>query len=233
MHELHRLIVLASAAAAVITVPVFAQAPPDNTTPAQAQPPHAPPAQAQAAPARPAAAAQPAKASDTADGGFKRTPAPADAYVYIGWPNDNETVRTTHIKVWFGTRNFGVAPAGTNKPNTGHHHLLIDTALPPLDQPIPNDKNHLHFGLGQTETLIDLPPGTHTLQTPDGRRRPYSARSAGDVEEDHHPCPCSGNPRGGGALRPNAALFQIPRHAEAVDDVAHRRVVVAPAIASP
>jgi len=95
---------------------------------------------------------------------FKRTPAPADAYVYIGWPNDNETVHTTHIKVWFGTRNFGVAPAGTTKPNTGHHHLLIDTPLPPMDQPIPNDKNHQHFGLGQTETFVDLPPGTHTLQ---------------------------------------------------------------------
>jgi hypothetical protein len=99
-----------------------------------------------------------------ADSGFKRSPAPADAYVYIGWPNDGQTVHTTHIKVWFGTRNFGVAPAGTNRPNTGHHHLLIDTPLPPLDEPIPNDKNHLHFGLGQTETYIDLTPGTHTLQ---------------------------------------------------------------------
>jgi hypothetical protein len=99
-----------------------------------------------------------------AEEGFKRTPAPADAYVYIGWPNDNETVRTTHIKVWFGTRNFGVAPAGTYKANTGHHHLLIDTKLPPLDQPIPNDKNHLHFGLGQTEARLDLPPGRHTIQ---------------------------------------------------------------------
>jgi hypothetical protein len=163
MNQLHRLFVLANAAAAVITVPVFAQTSPDNPTPAQApaaqaQPAPAPPAQAQPAPA------QPVKAPDTPDSGFKRTPAPADAYVYIGWPNDNETVRTTHVHVWFGTRNFGVAPAGTNKPNTGHHHLLIDTALPPLDQPIPHDKNHLHFGLGQTETYVDLPPGTHTLQ---------------------------------------------------------------------
>ncbi|MEA2788822.1 MAG: hypothetical protein QOG73_1228 [Acetobacteraceae bacterium] len=117
-------------------------------------------AHAQAPSKSPPAANAPA-ATDTQ---AKRTPAPADAYVYIGWPNDNETVRTTHIKVWFGTRNFGVAPAGTTKVNTGHHHLLIDTALPPMDQPIPNDKNHLHFGLGQTETVIDLPPGTHTLQ---------------------------------------------------------------------
>lgn len=110
------------------------------------------------------AASPPTDKTAPTDNSFKRTPAPKDAYVYIGWPNDNETVRSTHIKVWFGTRNFGVAPAGTSKANTGHHHLLIDAPLPPLDEPIPNDKNHLHFGLGQTETYIDLPPGTHTLQ---------------------------------------------------------------------
>ncbi len=93
-----------------------------------------------------------------------RVPAPADAYVYIGWPNDGEVIHTHRFKVWFGTRNFGVAPAGVTKANTGHHHLLIDASLPPLDEPIPNDKNHLHFGAGQTETYIELPPGTHTLQ---------------------------------------------------------------------
>jgi hypothetical protein len=93
-----------------------------------------------------------------------RTPAPHDAYVYIGWPLDGATVYGTHIKIWFGTRNFGVAPAGVTVRNTGHHHLLIDVPLPPLDQPIPNDRNHLHFGLGQTEAVIELPPGKHTLQ---------------------------------------------------------------------
>jgi Domain of unknown function (DUF4399) len=94
----------------------------------------------------------------------QRTPAPRDAYVYIGWPLDGATVNSNHIKVWFGTRNFGVAPAGVSFKNTGHHHLLIDAPVPPLDQPIPNDSHHLHFGLGQTETVIELPPGTHTLQ---------------------------------------------------------------------
>lgn len=92
-----------------------------------------------------------------------RSPAPKDAYVYIGWPLDGATVGTK-FKIWFGTRNFGIAPAGVQKPNTGHHHLLIDVPLPPLDQPIPNDHNHLHFGLGQTEAEIELPPGKHTLQ---------------------------------------------------------------------
>jgi hypothetical protein len=112
----------------------------------------------------PSGTATPAPDHPAQEEAYKRTPSPAGAYVYIGWPNDNETVHSTHIRVWFGTRNFGVAPAGTSKPNTGHHHLLIDTALPPMDEPIPNDKNHLHFGLGQTEAVIDLPPGTHTLQ---------------------------------------------------------------------
>jgi hypothetical protein len=93
-----------------------------------------------------------------------RTPAPHDAYVYIGWPLDGATVNGNHVKVWFGTRNFGIAPAGVSAKNTGHHHLLIDVPVPPLDQPIPNDRNHLHFGLGQTETVIELPPGKHTLQ---------------------------------------------------------------------
>ena len=93
-----------------------------------------------------------------------RVPAPRDAYVYIGSPANGATLPPGPIKVWFGTRNFGVAPAGVVKANTGHHHLLIDVPVPPLNEPIPNDRNHLHFGMGQTETVIDLPPGKHTLQ---------------------------------------------------------------------
>jgi len=96
---------------------------------------------------------------------IKRTPAPPDAYVYIGWPNDGETIHSTRFKVWFGARNIGVAPAGVDRPNTGHHHLLIDVPAPEqMGEPIPNDKHHLHFGAGQTETILELSPGTHTLQ---------------------------------------------------------------------
>lgn len=91
------------------------------------------------------------------------TPAPKDAYLYIGWPNDGEVV-TSPFRVWFGLRNMGVAPAGIVKERTGHHHLLVDVPVPPLDEPIPNNKNHLHFGAGQTEALVELPPGKHTLQ---------------------------------------------------------------------
>jgi hypothetical protein len=92
------------------------------------------------------------------------TPAPADAYLYIGWPNDGEVIDARRFRVWFGLRHMGVAPAGVDKPNSGHHHLLIDADLPPDDQPIPNDRNHLHFGGGQTEAIVELAPGTHTLQ---------------------------------------------------------------------
>jgi len=93
------------------------------------------------------------------------TPAPDNAYVYIGWPNDGEVLYSGRpFRVWFGLRHMGVAPKGVDKPNTGHHHLLIDTDLPPLDEEIPSDRQHIHFGAGQTETMLELPRGTHTLQ---------------------------------------------------------------------
>ena len=72
--------------------------------------------------------------------------------------------RHSPVKVIFGLRGMGVAPAGMQREGTGHHHLLIDTELPPLDQPVPADEQHRHFGGGQTETLLELAPGTHTLQ---------------------------------------------------------------------
>ena len=93
------------------------------------------------------------------------TPAPARALAYIGYPNDGQVVPANKpFRVWFGLRYMGVAPKGVKYPNTGHHHLLIDTDLPPMDQEIPSDRNHLHFGAGETETMIQLPPGKHTLQ---------------------------------------------------------------------
>ena len=89
---------------------------------------------------------------------------PGDAAVYILWPPDGAVIPGGKFWVRMGLVNAGIAPAGVDKPNTGHHHLLVDTDLPPLDQPIPNDKNHLHFGGGQTEARLELPPGKHTLQ---------------------------------------------------------------------
>jgi Domain of unknown function (DUF4399) len=91
-------------------------------------------------------------------------PAPKDAYLYIIWPQDGTRIKGAF---WcrFGLRNMGVTHAGDDFPNSGHHHLLIDVTEP-LDpnEPIPQDKNHLHFGAGQTEARIELPPGRHTLQ---------------------------------------------------------------------
>jgi Domain of unknown function (DUF4399) len=92
-----------------------------------------------------------------------RKPAPADAKVYFVGLQDGATI-PQKATIRFGLVGMGVAPAGIEKPNTGHHHLLIDAKLPPLDLPIPNDFNHLHFGAGQTEATVTLPPGRHTLQ---------------------------------------------------------------------
>lgn len=93
-----------------------------------------------------------------------QTLAPENARVYIVWPYEGSVVPGGRLWVRMGLSNLGVAPAGVDSPNTGHHHLLIDTDVPPLDEPIPNDNNHLHFGGGQTEARIELPPGEHTLQ---------------------------------------------------------------------
>jgi hypothetical protein len=93
------------------------------------------------------------------------TASPDNAYLYIGWPNDGEVLPAGQpFRVWFGLRHMGVAPKDVKFPNTGHHHLLIDVDLPPNDLEIPSDRNHLHFGVGQTETMLELPPGKHTLQ---------------------------------------------------------------------
>jgi len=92
-----------------------------------------------------------------------RTAAPEGAKAYIIAPEDGASVASP-VTVVFGLSRMGVAPAGTEKENTGHHHLLIDTGLPRLDEPIPADDNHVHFGGGQTEVQIELAPGEHTLQ---------------------------------------------------------------------
>jgi hypothetical protein len=96
----------------------------------------------------------------------EQSTAPAGAYSYIVNLHNGESV-ISPFKVIFGlTPNMGVAPVGVEKPNVGHHHLLVDTTIKPeqLSQPIPVDEHHLHFGKGQTETTLTLPPGKHTLQ---------------------------------------------------------------------
>lgn len=92
-----------------------------------------------------------------------RTAAPAGARVYIVSPQDGASV-SSPVTVVFGLEGMGVAPAGTEKAKTGHHHLIIDTDLPAADEPVPSDDNHRHFGGGQTQTTVELSPGSHTLQ---------------------------------------------------------------------
>jgi len=86
------------------------------------------------------------------------------AEVYIIAPANGATVPQT-FTVKFGLKGMGIAPAGVNHPNTGHHHLLIDVdQLPDFSAPLPATDNVRHFGAGQTETELTLPPGEHTLQ---------------------------------------------------------------------
>lgn len=98
--------------------------------------------------------------------GPERSPAPEDAVLYIISPADGESVRGP-VTIRFGLTGMGVAPAGVDRPGTGHHHLLInvdDDELPPMDMPLPSTDRVRHFGGGQTEVTVDLEPGEHTLQ---------------------------------------------------------------------
>ncbi|MGU3538646.1 DUF4399 domain-containing protein [Methylobacterium sp. A54F] len=101
-----------------------------------------------------------ARAEDRKPGPTASPPGAAVYFIEI----KNGSVLPPKAMVRFGLRNMGVAPAGSDRPNSGHHHLLVDVPMPPPDRPIPNDFNHLHFGAGQTEAEVDLPPGEHTLQ---------------------------------------------------------------------
>ena len=84
--------------------------------------------------------------------------------LYFIEPKDGATVNGP-VKIVFGLSGMGVAPAGIDFPNTGHHHLLVDLEnLPDLSKPIPANKNHIHFGKGQTEAILELPKGKRTLQ---------------------------------------------------------------------
>jgi hypothetical protein len=105
--------------------------------------------------------------------GAQKTPSPKDAVVYFISPQDGATIRGP-FDVRFGLKNMGVTHAGDEYPNSGHHHLLIDVGQPlDVKEPIPRDKNHLHFGAGETETRIELPPGEHTLQLVLGDAKHY------------------------------------------------------------
>lgn len=95
----------------------------------------------------------------------ERTPSPAGAEVYFVGLKDGAKV-TNPVTIHFGLKGMGIAPAGIQFDNTGHHHLLVDTEAPAdLSQPIPAVENKvIHFGKGQTETTLSLAPGKHTLQ---------------------------------------------------------------------
>lgn len=92
-----------------------------------------------------------------------RSSRPAEVELYFIAPCHGETLASP-VTVRFGLRGMGVAPAGIAFPDTGHHHLLIDADLPPLDRPVPADERHIHFGKGQTEAAVTLAPGKHRLR---------------------------------------------------------------------
>ena len=87
----------------------------------------------------------------------------ANPKVYFINLEDGDRVESPFL-IQFGLSGMGIAPAGTDRANTGHHHLLINVNEIDLSKPIPSSSSHIHFGGGQTESLIDLMPGDYSMQ---------------------------------------------------------------------
>lgn len=109
------------------------------------------------------------------------TAAPTDGKVYFISPVAEASVNSP-VKLVFGLAGMGVAPAGTQVDNTGHHHLLIDDPTVDLTLPLPASAQIVHFGKGQTETSLALTPGKHTLQLVlgDWKHQPFNPNLASD-----------------------------------------------------
>ena len=165
-----RMLGLALCAAAALAACSQKQAPApaqdQNKQPASTQDPNPNPASTAAAPA----GVSPGPAATAA----ARQKAPDGTTVSFTGIKDGDTV-SSPFKVGFAVTGAKIAPAGTTDPGTGHFHLLIDTDLPPQDAPLPASEHVKHYGKGQTEDTVTLPPGTHTLQIElaDGTHTPF------------------------------------------------------------
>lgn len=141
--------------------------------------------------------------------------APKDALLYFIWPQNGAAIKGAF---WcrFGLRNMGVTHAGDDYPNSGHHHLFVDVNEPlDANKPIPQDKNHLHFGAGQTEARLELPPGKHTLQLVlgDAKHYPFSP----PLVSEKITITVKGSPATGGPvahLEPRGAAHRHSGHGE-------------------
>ena len=102
-------------------------------------------------------------AQSSAPPSMPRQPAPANARLYFVTPADGDTV-SSPVRVEFAVDGMEVVPAGTEAANSGHHHIIVDVDLPPMNLPIPADANHVHFGDGSSSAELTLEPGEHTLQ---------------------------------------------------------------------
>jgi len=111
----------------------------------------------------PAGDATPAAVEDAKPAAIPRSASADGARIFFITPSDGATV-SNPVHIEFGVEGMSVVKAGDDQPDSGHHHLLIDTGLPDLALPIPADEHHVHFGDGRTATEITLEPGQHSLQ---------------------------------------------------------------------
>jgi hypothetical protein len=104
------------------------------------------------------------------------------AKVFFAEPKDGAEIKGP-VKVVMVVEGMKIQPAGEVVEGTGHHHILLNQDFFPPGQVIPTDDTHRHFGKGDTEAVLDLPPGDYklTLQFADGLHRSYGKESSATI----------------------------------------------------
>ncbi len=118
---------------------------------------------AETTPAAAESAKNPEAMADAGPDPMSRTPSTDGARLFFVSPANGDVV-SNPVRLEFGLSGMAVVPAGDNRPNSGHHHLVIDAGLPDFGLPVPADEHHVHFGDGSSQTEFTLPAGQHTLQ---------------------------------------------------------------------
>lgn len=141
------------------------------------------PAPSPTASASPAAAASASPSATPGDAAPEMAQPPEGAKVWFANLKDGDKVKSP-VKVEMLVEGMEVKPAGTNEPNTGHHHLIIDGVASEFGVAVPADETHIHFGQGQTDTEIELAPGEHTLtlQFADLAHRSYGPQMSATIK---------------------------------------------------
>jgi len=86
-----------------------------------------------------------------------------DARVSFDVPSDDASLTSTYAQWQASADGVTIEESGEVTEGAGHYHILVDTDPVEPGETIPSDDSHVHYGTGQTDGVLELEPGDHTL----------------------------------------------------------------------